>query len=150
MTPVAKKATAAERAMVITTSTKHPTAVDCQRDEFLAMWSDPRPDQPADEADDATLAFHSDLDRLLAAARAEAVAPVLDVMRAVLAVAPRCDSKRQANTGRCGEVAVHSSMGVHRCDAHGEGWKDGPRSRAMRAALALLAADQAGEKAGKP
>jgi hypothetical protein len=177
---VAKKATAAERAMVITTSTKHPTAVDCQRDEFLAMWSDPRPDQPADEADDATLAFHSDLDRLLAAARAEAVAPlearvaelesergalveadilrrarvgeVLDVLRQLVEAMPRCTA------GGCGSAAcdgcevtcgLTATRGVV-CDEHGDGELDSDYAAPLRLALALLAADKAGAKAGKP
>jgi len=89
-------------------------------------------------------------DALLAAARAEAVAPVVDVLRQFAEAMPKCD--------RCGAPAFSECYQYPRpspipyCPLCGpeSGRHKLPHQDPLRAALALLAADQAGEKAGKP
>ena len=165
--PVAKKATAAEL--------REAFIIRCSCDQEVH--------------DDSRADFVADLDRLLAAARAEAVAdvwraiglnpdafgsgtrpvaeavaialedaraeavtPVLAVLRQLVAAMPRCTA------GGCGSAACDgcevmcgrtATRGVV-CDEHGDGELDSDYAAPLRAALALLAADQAGAKAGKP
>lgn len=52
------------------------------RDEFLAAWADPIQSPPADESEDATIAFTRDLDALLAEVRREALTGVRDAIEA--------------------------------------------------------------------
>lgn len=141
------------------------------------------------------------LDEILAAARAEAVAPLearvrelerdlalmthsrdgfreaviagegtraraadLEaVLRQLVEAMPPCTAVVDVHTGaRCGKPATraYGRGGARYCDDHGchtggligqvHEPPDYPRAAPLRLALALLAADQAGEKAGKP
>lgn len=83
------------------------------------------------------------LDDLLAAARAEAVAPVLEVLRELVAAMPRCTA------GACGDAACEgcdvmcgrtATRGIV-CDEHGEGEPDSDYAAPLRLALALLGAE---------
>lgn len=151
------------RTMVITTSTRHPTAVDAQRDAFLATWSDPDPGPAADQSGDATIAFHRDLDALLAATRAEAVAEhekriaelerdraeAMDVLRQLVANAHTCDGDigPHGYRGGCSKVALRGLFGDDyrlACDEHGDELADIGQGPALRLALRLL-----GEQAKK-
>lgn len=80
------------------------------------------------------------LDEILAAARAEAVAPVLEVLRELVAAMPRCTA------GACGDAACEgcdvmcgrtATRGIV-CDEHGEGEPDSDYAAPLRLALALL------------
>lgn len=126
MTPVAKKATAAELRNTLLLE----AAMDV--DESDMGW------------------FSRQCDDIIAAARAEAVAPYADVLRQLVAAMPKCD--------RCGAPAFSECYQYPRpspipyCPLCGpeSGRHKLPHQDPLRAALALLAADQAGEKAGKP
>lgn len=122
MTPVAKKATAAEL-----------------RERFV------RKGLTGYAEVDAELV--REVDAIMEAARAEAVAPVLDVMRQLVAALPRCTA------GGCGSAAcdgcevmcgLTATRGVV-CDEHGDGEPDSDYAAPLRAALALLAEHKEGK-----
>ena len=159
MKPVAKKATAAEL------RNKARMSMPCVCEDYC-------------RCDVTTVVDDDALDEILAAARAEAVAPlearvaelesergalveadilrrarvgeVLDVLRQFAEAMPKCD--------RCGAPAFSECYQYPRpspipyCPLCGpeSGRHKLPHQDPLRAALALLAADQADEKAGKP
>lgn len=88
------------------------------------------------------------LEDIVFAARAEAVAPVLAVLRQLVAACHKCANCESPAMRKAANEALY-------CDAHGyylsgTQMDDHRIAAPLRAALALLAADQSGEKAGKP
>lgn len=120
MTPVAKKATAAElRAEVLV--------------RMGPGWQSPSDDLLSD---------------LLAAARAEAVAPVLEVLRQLVAACHKCANCESPAMRKAANEALY-------CDAHGyylsgTQMDDHRIAAPLRAALALLDAGKAEAGAVKP
>ena len=119
--PVAKKATAAEL------RNKHRMSMPCVCEDYC-------------RCDVTTVVDDDALDEILAAARAEAVAPVLEVLRELVAAMPRCTA------GACGDAACEgcdvmcgrtATRGIV-CDEHGEGEPDSDYAAPLRLALALL------------